>query len=363
VLTNSLVLRTIILRDQTMMTPTAEMNPRNSAPDITVIVCTYNRCRDLETALKSVAASEVPSSITWEVLVVDNNSTDQTRDVVQAFCSKHADRFRYLFEPEAGKSYALNAAIANARGKVLAFMDDDVTVEPTWLHNLTASLHDGEWAGAGGRTLPAESFIPPPWLPNDFKTWGAILCAYFDHGDEACEIDHPPYGANMAFRSCVFERHGGFRIDLGPAPGSQIRNEDSELGRRLLTAGERLRYEPTAVVYHPVPQGRITKEYFCSWWFDFGRARIREIGVWPDVYGIRRDYLRLLRCVMRMPALTLRWMLAIHPQDRFRAKCRLWHGAGMISELYCRSVDPRRKKPVGASVSPLPRPDKPQWWT
>jgi glucosyl-dolichyl phosphate glucuronosyltransferase len=157
-----------------------EIAPVNCAskgtPDVTVILCTYNRCEDLAGALGSIAASQVTNSVTWEVLVVDNNSTDQTRDVVEAFSRQHPGRFRYLFEPKAGKSYALNAGIANTCSEVLAFVDDDVTVEPTWLQNLTAALRDGEWAGSGGRTLPGESFTLPPWLPDNFKMWGAIVC-------------------------------------------------------------------------------------------------------------------------------------------------------------------------------------------
>ena len=313
--------------------------------NITVIVCTYNRCRDLAGALENVAASQMPSMITWEVLVVDNNSTDQTRDVVERLGRRYPGRLRYLFEPRPGKSYALNAAIAGARGEVLAFVDDDVTMEPTWLHNLTAELHDGTWAGAGGRILPPEGFIPPPWLPrSEFP----ILCAHFDLGDLPSKLDCPPYGANMAFRKSVFEKHGGFRIDLGPRPDSQIRNEDTELGRRLLAAGERLRYEPSAVVYHPIPQGRITQSYFFSCWFDYGRAMIREYGERPNVYGIRREYLSMLRCAMEITVLTLRGIVAIDPQERFRHKCQVRRWSGQMVELYRRSIGRERNNAVVA---------------
>ena len=132
--------------------------------NITVILCTYNRCQSLAKALASAAALRVPESVEWEVLVVDNNSNDQTREVVREFANRYPGRFRYLFEPQPGKSYALNSGIREARGTVLAFMDDDVTVEPSWLTNLTATLHSGEWAGAGGRILPEKNFSPPRWL-------------------------------------------------------------------------------------------------------------------------------------------------------------------------------------------------------
>src|SRR5580704_1493640 len=107
---------------------------------ITVILCTHNRCRSLAKALESVAASQLSTSTDWEVLVVDNNSSDQTREAVETYCRRYPVRFRYVFEPQPGKSYALNSGIREALGEILAFMDDDVTVEPTWLQNLTANL-------------------------------------------------------------------------------------------------------------------------------------------------------------------------------------------------------------------------------
>jgi len=313
--------------------------------DITVILCTYNRCTDLAGALESLAVSQVPSSVTWEVVVVDNNSTDQTRNAVEDFGLRYPQRFRYLFEPRPGKSHALNTGIENAAGEILVFVDDDVKVESTWLQNLTAALLcNSEWAGAGGRTLPTQKFRPPAWIPKDFeKDWGGIVFAQFDLGDNAVELKRAPYGANMAFRKSVFEKHGGFRVDLGPAPGSQIRNEDTELGNRLLVAGERLRYEPSAVVYHPLPEGRVTQEYFLSWWFDYGRARVREFGVWPDVYGVPRDHLRLVRSTIRMPVLALRWLFAIDSTKRFLCKCWVWKEAGQMAELYRRSIRSRKK--------------------
>src|SRR5713101_723494 len=117
---------------------------------ITAIICTYNRCQSLTKALESVAHSTVPKSSEWEVVVVDNNSRDETRKATEEFCRRYPNRFRYIFEPQQGKSYALNTAIREARGEVLAFMDDDVTVEPTWLRNLTSNLEGRKWSGAGG---------------------------------------------------------------------------------------------------------------------------------------------------------------------------------------------------------------------
>jgi glucosyl-dolichyl phosphate glucuronosyltransferase len=316
----------------------------DSALNITAILCTCNRAETLGQTLESLAASQLPSSVSWEVLVVDNNSTDKTREVVQSFSGRYSGRFRYLFEPKPGKCYALNSAIANARSEVLAFVDDDVIVDRMWLQNLTAGLLRGECAGVAGRILPGGTFTLPPWLSWE-RCVGAfradplsVLCARFDLGDQAreLELDQAPYGANMAFRKTIFEKYGDFRLDLGPRPKSQIRNEDVEFGRRIIKAGERLCYEPSAVVHHPVPLGRISKEFFLSWWFDYGRASIIERDERPQVIGMPWDYLSLLRRIIEISSLSLRRMFAVSPDKRFFCKCMIWKETGMVVELYRR---------------------------
>ena len=211
---------------------------------------------------------------------MDNNSTDRTRAVVEDSCRRHPGRFRYVFEPHPGKSYALNTGLQEARGEIVAFIDDDVKVEPTWLHNLTAVLHNGDWAGAGGRTLPERPFPPPRWLDLGAPHALAPL-AVFDRGLDARELTETPFGNNMAYRREMFRKYGGFRIDLGPRAGSRVpqKCEDVEFGQRLLTAGERLRYEPSAIVYHAVPDCRVQKTYFLAWWFDKARADIDAFGI------------------------------------------------------------------------------------
>lgn len=301
---------------------------------ITVILCTYNRCGELANVLNSLAASTLRDSTEWEVLVVDNNSADQTRDVVSDFSSRFPGRFRYVFEAQPGKSFALNTGIREAYGDVLAFVDDDVTVEPTWLQNLTAPLASSDWAATGGRTLPSRSFPHPRWFGDDLL---GVLCAHFDLGDNPCELHQAPYGANMAVRKAVFEEYGNFRTDLGPSPNNNIPrpNEDTEFGRRLMDAGERLAYVPSAVVHHPVLEERLKKEYFLGWWFDYGRAAMREVEAPPKFLGIPRRYLSVLRCgIVHIPVNTLRWVLALNPRSRFSRKCMVWMAAGQIVEAY-----------------------------
>jgi glycosyltransferase involved in cell wall biosynthesis len=303
---------------------------------ISVILCTYNRSQSLAKALTSVAASQLPQSVEWEVLVVDNNSNDHTREVVEDFCQRYPGYFRYLFEPLPGKSHALNAGIQQAHADILAFMDDDVTVEPTWLQNLTAPLTNGEWTGTGGRILPEQNISLPRWLPRDVSyAAGPLVC--FDRGLQAESLAEPPFGTNMAFQKKMFEKYGGFRTDLGLRPGSELRGEDTEFGRRLLDAGERLRYEPSAVVYHSVQPHRIQKKYILDWWFDKARADIRTFGFRPGTRWFAGPIpLYLFR---KLAVWTLRWMVAVEPARRFYCKLNVWTAAGGVLECYRQSRD------------------------
>jgi glycosyltransferase involved in cell wall biosynthesis len=299
--------------------------------DITIVLCTYNRCKSLVTALNSVAACVLPESVEWEILVVDNNSKDATREVVTEFFNRYPSRIRYIFEPKQGKSNALNTGIREARGHTLAFIDDDVRVEPDWLEKLTARFQDPQWAGAGGRVVP-EWFRPvPPWL-NPKAWYAAGPLVQFDLGDKPGELFEPPFGANMAFRKSVFEKCGDFLPELGPRPGSEIRNEDTEFGARVLAAGERLCYEPSAIVHHPVPDTRIDKKFFLAWWYHKGGASIRQFGVRPGTrYYVAGVPLYLFRNLL---VWTLRWMLAVSPWQRFSNKLNVWTKVGEIVECY-----------------------------
>jgi glucosyl-dolichyl phosphate glucuronosyltransferase len=316
--------------------------------NITVILCTYNRCQSIGKALDSIAASALPDSVNWEVLVVDNNSSDQTREVVSEVRRGYPGRFRYLFEPRSGKSHALNTGIREAHGDILVFVDDDVTVEPTWLENLTVVLRDNdEWAGAGGRIVLQWPALLPRWLSVE-GPHARFPFPAFNQGHEAKQLIGPPFGTNMAFRKEMFQKYGNFRTDLGPSPNDEVPrpSEDTEFGRRLIAGGERLRYEPLAIVYHPVAEERITKSYFLKWSFDLGRANIRTLGIRPGTkWFVGGIPLYLLR---RLTAWTTRWLFTLESSRRFSHKVIAWEKAGEIVE--CRRQTRTLKSGSGTSA-------------
>jgi glucosyl-dolichyl phosphate glucuronosyltransferase len=299
---------------------------------ITAIVCTHNRCQALAKALQSIAASVVPKGVEWEVLVVDNNSTDQTRGAVDDCSQRYPGRFRYLFEPLQGLSFARNAGVREARGEIVAFTDDDVVVEPTWLWALTEALQGGEWAGTGGRIVPLWDRPLPRWLSLE----GVLLSGPFvalDLGPEPAPMMQAPVGANMAFRREAFERFGLFRTDLGRVgEGPQGACEDAEFGKRLLVVGARLRYEPSAVVYHPVPANRLDKHYLHSWYFSHGYSEIVMSGIPSEAkWRVAGVPLVLFRRLGRWSA---QWLVSAKPSERFQCTLRVCSVAGAMRASY-----------------------------
>jgi glucosyl-dolichyl phosphate glucuronosyltransferase len=315
-------------------------DPRPSL-NISLIICTFNRGERLAKTLANIAVQTFSSPTTWEVLVVDNNSTDQTRSVVEDYYRRLPAIFRYLFESQPGKSHALNKGIKEARGNILAFTDDDVMVESTWLQNLTLNLKTGEWSGSGGRVLPAKDFSQPPWL-SSMGGYAQGPLALFDPPANGFNLANAPFGNNMAYRREMFEKYGVFRTDLGPRPSSQIRGEDTEFGDRLMAAGEKIRYEPTAVAYHDVGENRAQQQYFLNWWFDKARAEIRQYGVDSGAFCCSGVPLFLVR---RLVVWTFRWMVTLTPAERFTCKIKVWRTTGEILE--CHRLRKIRLKPVG----------------
>jgi GT2 family glycosyltransferase len=287
----------------------------------------------------------MPASQEWEVVVVDNNSSDGTRDAVQCFCDQNPVRFRYLFEPNQGKSYALNKAIRESHGRILAFTDDDVTVDPNWLQNLTSVLGEA-YVGSAGRTLAATSFDPPKWLSLDGRyNMSGALCPQFDLGDTQFDLREAPWGANMAFRREMFEKYGTFRLDLGPSAKRRVSSEDTEFGRRLLSGGERLCYVPSATVYHEILDERLSKDFFLTWWFGLGRGKTKE-----RLQNL--TLLDVLKIIVRTFATAIGWLVSISPQKRFYRKCQVWFGAGKLLEAI-RTAETNQKS--RSQVQGIPR--------
>ena len=271
--------------------------------DATVLIATYNRASFLDQTLQSMRALTVAPGRAWEVMVVDNNSRDETRLVVERQAHDFPVALTYLFEAVQGRSSALNTGIAAARGTVIAMTDDDVRVEPGWLDAACDALTGGDAGYAGGPVRPIWETPPPHWLDLDRgDLWGTI--AIQDHGESGFvyeERQKVPLGANMAVRRAVFDTTGGFRADLGRTSGRLLLGQEvPELLLRARADGFRGRYVPAMQVHHHIPSSRLTRRYFRRWWFGKGVSRaaleriqpITELGLdlrrTPHVLGLPR---------------------------------------------------------------------------
>jgi glucosyl-dolichyl phosphate glucuronosyltransferase len=243
--------------------------------DVSVIISAFNRGEGLRDTLTSLLTSQT-GDVRFEVIAVDNNSTDNTAAVIKSFIDAGDRRLRYLFEPQQGVSYGRNAAIRVARAPILAFTDDDVVVAPDWLSVIKRHFDAHPQVDyVSGKMRPVYDGAPPAWLARGNQG----PCVVRDHGEQprfsepGCFL--PGWAtANIAFRREVFERVGLFSGDFP-------RGQDLELIIRVWRANGRGMYAPDMVVSHRVPAERLTKTYHRMWHSREGdirgRLRFREI--------------------------------------------------------------------------------------
>lgn len=269
--------------------------------DISIILCTYNRASRLASVLELLSALKTVDKLSHEILVVDNNSSDNTREVIESVRAAHPGLIRYVFESHQGLSWARNRGIEEARGGLIAFTDDDIIADENWLRELYQASVTYPHVGFGGRILPKWDITPPPWFigSGPFKMLKGGVIVGHDLGDKPLEYAigmRTPVGANMVFRRELFERHGLFRIDLGKTGKRVFFGEDAEFCGRLIRAGEKLLYLPQAIIYHPVDIERMTKSNFKISYFNIGRSIGRRCN-YPDdtvrYFGVPRHLIRM----------------------------------------------------------------------
>jgi len=311
-----------------------------------IIVATYNRAEELEKTLKSFSSLKVNEP--WEVIIVDNNSPDNTRTVVEARGASFPVDLRYVFEREQGRSAALNAGIAAARGEVLAITDDDVRVDQNWLVEGARALNALGCDYVGGKALPIWDGQRPEWLPNrGGKHWGVI--ALLDYGLDPIEFgNNVPLGVNMVFRRECFERAGLWDNSIGRKAGTLLGQEVREWTRRARTAGLRGFYAPNLVVHHVIPAERMTKRYFRNWFYWHGISRAilyqknrvdmespesteLDFSEVPQIAGVPRYLFRT--CTRKFVSMCSA-LLRRDPIDSFEDELWLWFFAGILRQRW-----------------------------
>ena len=257
-------------------------------PKLSVILPTFNRADSLKQALASLMRQSAASG-TYEVIVVDNNSTDGTAGVAALFDDR---RVQLVREPRQGLSFARNTGLAAASAPIVAFTDDDVEVAPDWVETIVTTLgRHPHVDGIGGRVLPAWQSGRPRWITREH--WAPL--ALQDHGDSRRVFDRTTpiglIGANVAFRREVFDRIGTFSPSVQRVKDGIGSTEDHELLARLYDTGGRMLYQPKMLVMARVPGDRCDRRYHRRWHEGHGRfhalmrlpemerARISPLGV------------------------------------------------------------------------------------
>lgn len=227
---------------------------------LSVVVCTRNRADSLASTLESMTRLDVPTSLTWELIVVNNGSTDATSQIIASY----ADRLpiREEAEPRPGLSNARNTGVAVARGRYVIWTDDDVLVDRAWLSAYDAAFaHAPDVAVFGGKVLPLFDGPAPEWFTANLDTLSGPV-AYRDFGDEplALSADRLPFGANYAVRTA---EQKAFRYDpeLGAAPGRNRVGEETAVITAILASGGSGVWVPEAKVQHRIAAKRITARY------------------------------------------------------------------------------------------------------
>ena len=293
----------------------------------------------LPATLEGLFAQE-EGAVRYEIVIVDNNSTDNTRQVVESFGARSGPALRYVFEPRQGVSQGRNAGVTAARADIIAFTDDDVVPTPGWVAQIKRAFDEHKHIDfVGGKILPEWQSPPPSWLTTDH--WWPL--ALLDRGDE-------PFYVNAANPLCLPTANAAFRIEalscIGPFAEQFSTREDHELQIRLCQAGRQGLYEPKMVVLAKVQPERMRKSYHHKWNKTTGKfnslMRLADI-MGPDG-SIRPEATNTLR-LFDVPAYmyrefyvqSLAWLKQlVHGNESTRLQCenRLYYLCGYVSTRY-----------------------------
>ncbi|WP_455635750.1 glycosyltransferase [Parabacteroides sp.] len=265
---------------------------------LSVVICTYNRGKYLPLVLDSLKKQQYPFS-SFEILLVNNNSTDQTDKIIQEYQQANPTLpLTYITEYNQGISYARNRGVTESTGDIIVFIDDDETVESNFLQNVDDFFTRYPDAGiSAGPVIPVYESQKPQWLSH--YTMRLVTGAY-QKGNQIKLLppkDYPGTG-HACFRKALFLKYGAFDTSLGRKGNSLMGAEDKDFFLRLMHGGEKCYYLPSARIYHHIPDNKLTNEHFKKLTYALGRSeRIRTLNLGKSAF-----YKRLLMEVVKWGA-------------------------------------------------------------
>ena len=253
---------------------------------LSLVIATYNRAEQLLVTLRSVALQSAPAEV-WECIVVDNHSVDDTAERVRTFIAAHPQlNIRYCYEAQQGLSYARNAGIEAAQGDIVAFIDDDERIVEEFVESYIDlfDTHPDAMA-AGGRIIAEYPTGRPRWMSRYTEQ---PIANPMDFGPEVrpFPLSRIPGGGNMAMRRELFKRVGVFNTSLGRTGKRLIGGEESELFERIRREGMACYYVPRAVMYHIIPDEKLTPDYFDRLSYNVGVSQRRRAELHGSLFGL-----------------------------------------------------------------------------
>lgn len=299
-----------------------------------MVICTFNRADQLGDALNTALFQETDAdAFRYEVIVVDNNSTDSTRSLIESFLEAGHTNLRHFFEGRQGRSYALNTALAAVRGEYYTIVDDDFLLPRDWLQKIHEGIRRRSDASYfAGKVLPKWSAAPPDWLTQEH--WSAIAMADFGETEFESSSHNRVCLLACTFRTADVKALGGYDARLGVRGRSIGGAEDFEIHTRLWSNGKKGVYLPHVHFFHRVEAERLSKRYHRRWHRGHGRT-----------YAIMRDletegtgsrlldvplymYRELIEGLVKLAHLSV----ARRSAAAFTAETRLWFIVGFLRE-------------------------------
>lgn len=299
------------------------------SPTISVIVCTFNRPKELRRVLESLVQQSLEQSL-FEIIVVDNSTEQRARAVTQLFQSNK--NIRYVNEPILGLSHSRNTGVHNARGELVAFIDDDAAADRLWLSNLLSVWNTTRVDCLGGAVDIVLEVEKPAWLADEL-----LFClGYLSISSKLAELKTGEYlhGVNIAFSKKRLLQCGGFNTALGRRGASLISGEEVAIQKKIRRSGGVCLYEPQALVHHYVSKERLTKDWFRKRLFYEGislarlRASDEAFPIW------KRPLMAVMEFIVALRRL-IGWYLSKTKDEKnsFKERCYISRDLGYVVGL------------------------------
>ncbi len=291
---------------------------------LSVIICTFNRDKYIYNVLKSIAENDFSREL-YEIVLVDNNCTDNTPASCKQFQTDYPDvNFTYIVESNQGLSYARNRGIQESTYDIIIYVDDDALVNIGFLRAYYDFFEQNSGAvAAGGPVEPVYESNEPSWMSHFTKR---LITGYVNKGSKMIPYTGTAYpgGGNAAFRKTIFDSIGGFNVDLGRKGNSLVGAEEKDVFDKIRATGGKFYYIPTAVLYHIIPDTKLSDDYFYRLTYAIGVSERKRTKAISNGKFLKRLLMEEIKWWASL-ALFIMYLLQFSPQKGYKLLLFRWN--------------------------------------